>query len=253
MKDASLGPLVKKRLSDFVEDSLNDYIDQQLKAGNTKLPPEVELAQTLSVSRTTIRRALSDLENKGVILRVHGKGTFINPNLNQVKLNFTSGLPLPRLIESCGYCPSVELLYCITGETSPLQQSALMLEKSEPIITLCKVYYADKIPVVLVVDDVPLRYFDVGCGEEELCESTFDLIRKYSGILCTRDEVQVSAADSGSILAYSNGKQILNCESALVLDVINYDEHNAPVFLSKEFFNTNYIKFHMVRSLDVYR
>ena len=70
MGDMSLEPLAKKRLSDYAEASLKDYIEWQLKAGNTKLPSEVELAQALSVSRTTIRRALSDLGNKRFIRRI---------------------------------------------------------------------------------------------------------------------------------------------------------------------------------------
>lgn len=253
MEETSLIPPVRKKLSDVVEDALAGYIDAQLKAGNTKLPPELELAQTLAVSRTTIRRALSTLENKGVILRLHGKGTFINPNLNQVKLNFASGQPLLQLIEGCGFSPDVSLLYHLTGEASPLQQSALQLEEQAPIMTICKVFYADRIPVVLVVDDVPCRYLEEHYGEEELRESTFDLIRRSSGILCVRDEMQIATADSGAILAYSMGKTTLTCTSALMLDVVNYSEQNVPVFLSKQFFNTSYIKFHMVRTLDVYR
>lgn len=253
MEDTSLIPPVRKKLSDVVEDALSEYIDKQLKAGRTKLPPEIELAQTLAVSRTTIRRALSALENKGVILRLHGKGTFINPNLNQVKLNFVSGQPLLQLIERCGFCPDVSLLYHLSGEASPLQQAALHLEENAPIMTICKVFYADGIPVVLVVDDVPCQYLEEEYGEEELTESTFDLIRKSSGVLCVRDEVQIATADSGAVLAYSMGKTTLTCSSALMLDVVNYSEQNVPVFLSKQFFHTDYIKFHMARTLDVYR
>ena len=174
-------------------------------------------------------------------------------NFNQVNLNFTSGLPLPRLIEDCGYFPSVQVLYAMVGEASPLQQSALKLEEDESIISICKVYCADKIPVVLVVDDIPLKYLGSDYAEEDLFELPIYLIQKCSGIYCVRDEVQISTADSGSILAYSNGKRILDCESALALNIVNYGEDNNPIFLSKEFFNTSYIKFHMVRSLDSYR
>lgn len=250
-EDQSFTPLVRKKLSDFVEESLTAYIERQLKAGNTKLPAEVELAQALSVSRTTIRRALSDLENRGLIFRIHGKGTFINPSLSQVKMNFSSGQPLLRLIEQCGFQPSSRLLYHLAGEASPFQQSALGLEDGAPVTTICKVFCADEIPVVLVVDDVPGELL-AACPEEELGESTFDLLRRYAGVLCVRDEVRISAADSGSLLAYSGGSRVLDCEAALALDVVNYSDGNAPVFMSRQFFNTGCIKFHMTRLLDVY-
>ena len=42
------------------------------------LPPELELANRLNVSRTVVRDALSELERAGYIERVRGIGTVIN-------------------------------------------------------------------------------------------------------------------------------------------------------------------------------
>jgi GntR family transcriptional regulator len=41
-----------------------------------QLPPEPDLAKRFGVSRTTLRRALDELESKGVIVRRQGLGTF---------------------------------------------------------------------------------------------------------------------------------------------------------------------------------
>ena len=43
-----------------------------------KLPSEYELCQTYSVSRMTVRLALSQLIQQGLIYSVHGKGSFVN-------------------------------------------------------------------------------------------------------------------------------------------------------------------------------
>ncbi len=42
-----------------------------------RLPTEAELAQDLRVSRTTVRKALADLEDEGLLVRRAGLGTFV--------------------------------------------------------------------------------------------------------------------------------------------------------------------------------
>ncbi|MDF7673012.1 GntR family transcriptional regulator [Lactobacillus sp. ESL0701] len=58
----------------------------QLKP-NDKLPSERQLLMEYSVSRNTIRLALQDLEQRGIIYRLHGKGTFVSSMyLNQTNI-----------------------------------------------------------------------------------------------------------------------------------------------------------------------
>jgi DNA-binding transcriptional regulator YhcF (GntR family)/5-formyltetrahydrofolate cyclo-ligase len=45
----------------------------------TVLPPEWALAEQLAISRGTLRRALADLEERGLLRREGGRGTFVNP------------------------------------------------------------------------------------------------------------------------------------------------------------------------------
>jgi 5-formyltetrahydrofolate cyclo-ligase len=45
----------------------------------TVLAPEWALAEQLGVSRGTVRRALADLEERGLLRREAGRGTFVNP------------------------------------------------------------------------------------------------------------------------------------------------------------------------------
>lgn len=47
--------------------------------GDGALPTEKELGERFSVSRITVRRALSDLEHMGLVYRRHGSGTYAYP------------------------------------------------------------------------------------------------------------------------------------------------------------------------------
>ncbi|MCG8346515.1 MAG: GntR family transcriptional regulator [Chloroflexales bacterium] len=60
---------------------LADYLRRQIDIGALKpydrLPPEIDLAANLAVSRGTVRQALDLLVKQGLLQRIPGKGTFV--------------------------------------------------------------------------------------------------------------------------------------------------------------------------------
>src|SRR5438067_4720624 len=58
---------------------------------DSALPPERELVETYQVSRMTIRQAISELVNEGILVRRKGIGTFVAPpKLEQPLSSLTS-------------------------------------------------------------------------------------------------------------------------------------------------------------------
>jgi GntR family transcriptional repressor for pyruvate dehydrogenase complex len=70
-------PIKPKRISDQVFDQIRELIFKgKLKPGQ-KLMPERELAEAMSVSRTTVRDAIQRLAAMGMIVQKQGQGTFV--------------------------------------------------------------------------------------------------------------------------------------------------------------------------------
>lgn len=67
------------------------FIKHQIKAGifkvNDQLIAENELCEILSVSRTTVRQAMEQLINEGLIVRYRGKGSFVAEEKIRRKIN----------------------------------------------------------------------------------------------------------------------------------------------------------------------
>jgi GntR family transcriptional regulator len=61
------------RVADWVESRINSG---ELKSG-ARLPPERELASDLGVAYDTVRRAAVLLRERGLIVTVHGRGTYV--------------------------------------------------------------------------------------------------------------------------------------------------------------------------------
>lgn len=73
-----LEPLESRTRGVAVLDALADMIERaDLKIGD-RLPPEISLAATLGVGRSTIREALNRWEGLGIIKRRRGDGTYLS-------------------------------------------------------------------------------------------------------------------------------------------------------------------------------
>lgn len=64
--------------------ALTEEILQNLSQSSFAIASEHQLCRRFGISRVTVRLALSDLENRGLIYRKHGKGTFAHGRSNQV-------------------------------------------------------------------------------------------------------------------------------------------------------------------------
>ncbi|MBE3000129.1 winged helix-turn-helix transcriptional regulator [Nocardiopsis sp. HNM0947] len=60
-----------------VADHISAAVDTGKLRPGSRLPPERELAESYGVSYMTVRRAMKELRERGVVVSVHGKGTFI--------------------------------------------------------------------------------------------------------------------------------------------------------------------------------
>ncbi len=125
-------------------------IKRQVMKPGARLPSEEALGEMLGVSRNTIRDALMTLEQDGVVVRRHGKGTFVAapPAMLQTRLNEI--LPIPELIKSSGHAPSVRDL-CFELRPGPaLAHEILEVPRTEPLGQLSLLHLTDGQPAVYV-------------------------------------------------------------------------------------------------------
>ena len=95
-------------------------IDSGNYAHNDRLPPEREMCATLGVTRNQLRRALSELEERGLIWRHVGRGTFVGvrPVLNLDDVTYLRDLVNPAQVVSVRLTiePELARLAALYGE-----------------------------------------------------------------------------------------------------------------------------------------
>ncbi|MGC1527530.1 MAG: GntR family transcriptional regulator [Phormidesmis sp.] len=101
--------------------SISEKLRQQIEVGQylpgEKLPSEHQLMQTFGVSRITVRRAVTNLVNQGLVRSQQGKGVFVT---QQVKMTYSLSSPLVFLEQD------------IASKGSRLSMDNLMFKKVRP-------------------------------------------------------------------------------------------------------------------------
>ncbi|ASJ72597.1 GntR family transcriptional regulator [Granulosicoccus antarcticus] len=86
-------------------DQITEMLVREIKTGilpdGERLPPERSMAERLNISVGTLRKALAELENRGLLTRVQGSGNYVNNSLDEAnvyalfRLELTTGPAAP--------------------------------------------------------------------------------------------------------------------------------------------------------------
>ena len=243
----------KRRASDYVKIALHRYIKQMDLREGTKLPTERELAALFAVSRSTVRDALEDMEADGVVIRQHGKGTYANPEALHIQANINPGPEFARMIRKSGHEDRMELASIKKVPADKRISGILRIEPGTPVVLLEKIFYADEKPAIICIDRFPEFLLEGEVTEDEYRRfSTFDILKERAHRLVLRDKLEMEALAVEQLIAYSKAVKKMECQAALVFHGINYDQDNLPVVYDTEIYDTNYIRFNMMRQKRMY-
>jgi GntR family transcriptional regulator, histidine utilization repressor len=129
---------------------IKDDIAARIKAGvwqaGRRLPSENELVETLGVSRMTINRALRELTRDGMLVRVHGVGTFVAEPRRHASL--VQLRDIAEEIREAGRSHRLEVLLLESTHASPMVAQRMQTGRGGALFHLKAVHFQDDIPVL---------------------------------------------------------------------------------------------------------
>lgn len=216
-------------------------------AAADRLPPEVELAAALGVSRTVVRDALSELERGGYIERVRGIGTVVNRGVAALDHRMDRKVEFTRRIAESGRTPHTDHLLVTRQAADADAAAALGMTPGQTVLVVTKRMLADDVPVLLCTDTLPLELFG---GRRldgvDFARPIFDILQQECGIQTTSTIAHLRAVPGATaerrLLRLGPDKALLELQETC------YSRLCRPVVRSRTLY-TDYFDFALVRKL----
>src|SRR3972149_1177435 len=223
-----------------IKKSLVDYIRiKNLKVGD-KFPPESELAGTLNVSRLTLREALKVFREEGLIYTIHGIGTFLSSDFEQINDTLDMNLGTTEMIISAGYKPGVKFFERKLVKADMNLAKSLNVSKGSDVLVCKRVRTADSKPVVYTIDYFSPSLVNAFLSSNEENISIYGFIEETLKIKIGNSLAEIMpiccTTDLAKKLEYEEGKPIL------VIQQVVYDQKGNPLIYSKEYFRPDCFK-----------
>lgn len=206
---------------------LSDLLEAQLVAKarpGDRLPSEAELSQQFDVNRLTVRRALNELHQRGLIDTVHGKGSFVAFPVMRYNVSAGRDASFTRSMQELGHDVAIRLLSARTARSDELTTE---LDTDGRVLTCTTLRLVNGQPWSYSVTDIDADRFP-GLAQEWSGEtSLFDFLLDVHGIRMQRAHRTFAAglADPGE----AEHLQVRVGSAILEMKGLNVDQHGVPV------------------------
>jgi GntR family transcriptional regulator len=189
-----------------------------------RLPAERDLAEWVGVSRMTARAALRSLDQRGVVERGVGRGTFVARG--KLDHDLTDFAGFTELVRRQGMAPDAQVRAATALPAPEHVAAALELEPGAPVLRVERVRFADDEPLTLEDSWIPADRFP-GLLDRDLTGSLYELMGD------AYDEAPVRAVERlEPVLAAEAEAQALGVSVGAPLmrvERVAYDAAGAPV------------------------
>lgn len=222
LEKKSQSPLYKQLMARLK----NDITAGVYPAGG-RIPSEQVLCDVYGVSRVTVRKALLDLVQEGMLVRRQGKGTFVADERIQRDLH-----QITSFSDACrqmGHQPGSRLISVQMQEADADDVERLGIAPGSQVVCMCRLRLCDGEPVMLEINHFPQAFAPL--MEQDMSGSLYAILRQM-GAVPTSATHDISLGHATPMVSRHLATE--PGEALLVLDELVLDQHGEPLHLSRQ-------------------
>lgn len=242
-KTVAIPPLVLDRsnpapLYHRVAQHIGDAIERGDLVAGDRLDGEIGLAESLGISRATMRRAIEELVAQGVLARKHGFGTQV---LSKPNLRSTGVRSLFDELAAAGRSPRSKVMRLEVVEAQDEVASALEVPAGTPVTHLERIRYADEVPFAIMRNWIPASLIELDAGRIETGGLYEELRNSGIRMRVARQSIgaEAATAEQARLLDVSPGEPLLNIHTVTLADL------GHPVEFGSHDYRANSYRFEM--------
>jgi GntR family transcriptional regulator len=251
-----LKPIRESRLLPrLVVEQLRAMIQSGELPDGSQLPSEPELAKALNISRSTLRAALSYLENEGTVFRRRGVGTFVADRrtlYNNLNINWG----VTQIINATGAVAGTSKMQFDVKPASRRIEESLKVPLGTPTIIIERVRTANEKPVSISIDHLAATRLGSTARIEECIERFRSFLEAHQSIYeYVEQELNLTIDHATAwlqpMIADTNMATSLAVplrSAILYMEQIDYDTEGNPLLLTDEYFAGDAFVFSVHRS-----
>lgn len=204
----------------------NDILAGVYPAGG-RIPSEQLLCDTYGVSRVTVRKAMLDLVQEGLLVRRQGKGTFVAEERIRRDLAF-----ITSFTDACaerGHRAGARLVSAQLEEATLVDRDKLGLEENAQVLEICRLRLNDGEPVMLELNRYPAAYEYL--QSEGVEGSQYECLRKH-GVIPSSAVHDIYLSHATPFVSKHLGTDV--GEALMVLDELVFNQHEEPLHTSRQ-------------------
>ena len=192
-----------------------------------RIPSEKELGEKYEVSRVTVRRALKELSDEGLLERHQGKGTFVS--MPRIQRDVRSVTSFHASCELMGLHGSAKVLSARYVAATREDITALGCEEDHEIVEIRRLCLADDMPVMLEINHFARRY--EWLLQEDLNTSLYAILASHKiepGKAMHEISLCRADAEDAAWLETEEGEALLRVAETI------YDQKGRPLHTSQQ-------------------